>query len=84
MAKVSVNPKVFEFFNCACSLFSLSYDFFYKVRAWAALSVNLQHKKVRPSVGLKNELGMTPCNEQRVELRAFVSWGRTFLNTGWY
>ena len=39
------------------------------------LGLGLKHRKVRASVGLKNELGLTPCKAQQVGLRAFLSLG---------
>jgi len=45
--------------------------FFYKARAWVALSLSLRRKKVQASVGLNNELAMTPYRAQQVGLRVF-------------
>lgn len=74
--KVSVNIKVFVCIHGVCSLFSLSLiTLLHKSCAWVALSLNLQLKKEWTSMGLKNELGLTPYKAQRVGLQAFVGLG---------
>jgi len=59
--------------------------FFHKAQAWVVLSLSLKCRKARASVGLKKELGLTPCKEQQVGIRAFLSLGEPkhgFLNIG--
>jgi len=64
IAKLRVNLKVFHIcvFPIVCVPFSLSI-FFHKAQDWAVLSLSLMHRKAQAFVGLKNELGLTPCKE---------------------
>jgi len=48
---------------------------FHKAHASVALSLRLKRKKLWNLVGLKNELGFTPCGGQQLGLQAFLNLG---------
>ena len=72
-------------FSMVCVPFALPpMTLFYKAWAWVALSLNLKRTKARACVGLKNELGLTPCKVQWVGLWAFASGVRFVFKTQLY
>ena len=47
--------------------------FYLSTRAWVALSISLKRKKEQASVGLKNELGLTPRGRNKLGFGLFLA-----------